>query len=89
MICCNTYTDLGCLNSCDPIKFGTTTQTGTYKLDLSFNNITYTKSQTFTSIGSNIIFNDVILNENYYYLARVTFPDNTYICYKFKTKINL
>jgi len=84
MICCDTYIDLGCLNSCNDLEIGTNALlNGIYLLELDNNGTINTSSVTLL-IGAAIIFN-VKLNENMAYTGRVIDPNGGFICYKFKT----
>jgi len=84
MICCSSYDDLGCLNACDPIDFGTASEDGTYKLLLGFNdNVVEFTVDLLT--GANLVFDTLKLNENYYYTAKLILPSGSSSCYKFST----
>jgi len=85
MICCDTYIDLGCLNSCAPLNFGLATIDGTYTLLLEYNEAV-SFYELSVSIGDSLEF-DAKLNESYFYTAKLIDPNDDFICYKFKTKI--
>lgn len=85
MICCAEYEDLGCLNSCEPLYFGVSTMDGDYELLLEYND-TITSYSITIEANEPLIF-DVNINENYAYTGKLIAPDDSFQCYKFKSKI--
>lgn len=79
-ICCSNITDLGCINSCEPLNLGTAPVDGTYTLELS-TGMTY--KQDFLALDP-LLFN-VPLNEDYVYNMKKITPSGVEACYKFKT----
>lgn len=84
MICCENYEELGCLNSCEPLNLGIADENGTYTLLLEFNEVV-TKYDVDFSIGDELIF-EVVINENYKYVAKLISPSKDETCFKFTSK---
>lgn len=85
-LCCNIYTNLGCVDSCEPLTIGTATVTGDYTAYLQFG----IGMQKFTIEGvateSLILYTE--FNENYLYKLKVYLPNGDLLgCYKFQTKL--
>ena len=87
MICCNEYTDLGCINACEPLFLGEASEQGTYIILLEFNEVV-TKYEKLLDIGDPLSF-DVEMNENYKYTGKFITPSNVETCFKFTSKIYL
>ena len=83
-VCCSGYTDLGCVNACDPITLGTAPADGDYILQISFNDHIQIYQKYFYWFQP-LVF-DIPLNENANYKAKVIMPNATYdLCYQFTT----
>ena len=82
-VCCSGYTDLGCVNACDPITLGTAPADGDYILEISFSDHVQIYQKHFLW-GDNLEF-DIPLNENASYKAKVSKPAGSFICYRFTT----
>jgi hypothetical protein len=85
MICCENTESLGCLNSCAPLNLGVATIDGTYTLLLEYNEAISNYQVEFV-VGNDLIF-EVPLNESYFYTAKLIAPDDSFVCFEFKTKI--
>ena len=82
-VCCSGYTDLGCVNACDPITFGNAPADGDYILQISFNDHIQIYQKHFLFFEP--LEFDIPLNENAYYKAKVSIPAGSFLCYKFIT----
>jgi len=85
-LCCNIYTNLGCVDSCEPLVIGDKLEVGDYTAYLDFNG----GLQKFTLTGGvpGPLILDAAFNENYLYHLKVYLPNGTLLgCYKFQTKL--
>jgi hypothetical protein len=83
-VCCFSYTQLGCINACDPITLGTAPADGDYILEISFNDHIQVYQKHFLFFEP--LEFDIPLNENANYKAKVILPHATsYMCYQFTT----
>ena len=86
-LCCSTYINLGCVNSCEPLEVqAIASANGDYVIYVDFNH-GLQKVEVSTIAGQPLLL-DIPFNENYIYKIKVYLPNGTFeACYKFQTKL--
>ncbi len=85
-LCCNIYTNLGCVDSCEPLTIAVAGVTGDYTAYLDFNG--GLQKFIIPGVQTEDLILDTPFNENYLYHLKVYLPDGTLLgCYKFQTKL--